>query len=399
MPHPLRFDAPAFGILAVLFLVVGCASGESITDPDWRDALDEEPMPAPLEGLPLLPTGRHWASTLFGGGGPPDEGLLPRLNEATAAGMTGFYFMADWPALEPSPGLLALEEFNATLAWHSALGLRPLVNLSLIDIASLNLPDDLRSGDGNRLRRGLSFDSGEVRVRLFAVLDEIVPRLLDHGGFALLLGNEIDEYFREHPSADLGAYARLLNAARVHVRTLAPELAVGVTLTSQGLRSESVAEILRLATDVVAFNYYPLVTEWGDDWFSVGPLEEVPAELDDLLERYEGAPVIIQELGCPSGSGSESSPEMQAQCFRTMFETLNDAENVRFVSLFTLFDFDPPTCDLIVDIFGISESDLPGNLFDRWRSYLCTLGMLTPEFEPKPAWEAFVEMLETSVHR
>ncbi|TVR65473.1 MAG: hypothetical protein EA422_04045 [Gemmatimonadales bacterium] len=73
-----------------------------------------------------------------------------------------------------------------------------------------------------------------------------------------------------------------------------------------------------------------------------------------------------------------------------MLDTLREFENVRFVSLFTLFDFDEPTCDFIVDIFRLTEEDLPGPLFARWRSYICTLGLLDDSFEPKPAWEAFL---------
>jgi hypothetical protein len=124
------------------------------------------------------------------------------------------------------------------------------------------------------------------------------------------------------------------------------------------------------------------------------PLEDIPASLEQYLAPYGQEPIIIQEIGCPSDEALGSSPEYQQECMRVMFDMLKDYEQVRFVSVFTYHDFDEKTCELVIDFFGLGDEDLPDFIIERLRGFFCTLGMLGPDLEPKPAWQAFLAALE-----
>lgn len=342
--------------------------------------------------LPLLGPGMHIGTTFYGSGDvPDDETLSDVVTNAASQGMDAFTFYADWADLEPEPGRYELGDLEASLVWLDGLDIQPLLNISFIDIADLTLPDDLLNADGSGLAGGMAFDDPVIVTRLNTLLDEIVPLLVEHHGFLLLLGNEVDEHFADVLSSDPQAYARLIDAARTHVQSLQPDLAVGVTLTGTEVRAQGdVFRSLRPVTDVLPFNFYPL-DWWSEDLFTVFDLEDIPVYLDQFMQVYGDAPVVIQELGCPSGEVNGSSLALQAACFEVMFDTLQAYPNVRYVTVFTLYDWDDAACDVMVEFFGLTENDLPGVYFDRWRGFLCTLGLLNPDFSPKPAWDVFLD--------
>lgn len=338
--------------------------------------------------LPLLAPGLHLGSTFYGGGEIPDDPALRQVvADAGEEGLTAFTLYAEWPTLEPSAGSYALEELQATLAWLHGMGYQPLLNITLIDIADLMLVDDLMNDDGSAPSDGLTFDDPLVISRLNALLDQVVPLLVEHGGFLLLLGNEVDEYFADYPAADPAGYAALIDAARQHVHSIAPQLAVGVTLTgTEVLEEGELLSLLRPVTDVLPFNFYPLYTD-TEDWLMLMDEAQTAAAIEQLMAVYENETVVIQELGCPSATANGSSLDLQAACFDQLLGMLSDYPNVRYATVFTLHDFDDEVCDLFVDVFGLTERDLPDGWFPRWRGYLCSLGILNADYSPKPAWD------------
>lgn len=344
--------------------------------------------------IPLLGEGTHFGITYPGSEITGEPALTTKVTEAATRDIEGFTFYAEWNILEPESGVYDFADLETTLRWLSSQKIKSMLNLALINIDLLTLPPDLLASDGTTLADGLTFDHPAVQARLFALLDELVPLFVEHGGFLLSLGNESDSWFNESPAAspdDLDAFAALIAAARDYIHTIAPELAVGVTLTSgETLNQGPVFEALTPVTDIIPFNFYPL-----SDFLTVLPLEDIPSALEAHLQVYGDKPIVIQELGCPSDTSMDSSLDYQAQCFEVVFQTLQKYPHIRFVSVFTLHDWDETTCDLIVDFFSSPEDDeLPPIFLARWRGFHCTLGLLNSDLSPKPAWELFLNIRE-----
>jgi hypothetical protein len=346
----------------------------------------QTPNPA---NLPLLAEGTHFGITYPYSEISNEPEIAAKVSEAAAEGVNGFTFYAEWGVLEPEPGVYDLTSLETTLIWLNSQQIQSMLNLSVINIDWLTLPPDLLNADGTDLADGLSFDHPDVQARLFALLDEVVPLLVANGGFLITLGNELDSWFNGSPAAspeDLTAYAALVAAARDHIHTIEPELAVWVTLTGgEAMNQGTVFQALMPVTDTLPFNFYPL-----SELLTVQHPEGIAAALEAHLQVYGDKPIVIQELGCPSDTSMESSLDYQHECFEVMFETLEAYPQVRYVSVFTLFDWDEPTCDEIVSFFSDPDEEIPPVILARWRGFHCTLGLLNPDLTPKPAWEALL---------
>lgn len=347
-------------------------------------------LAAQPDPLPLLDPDVVLATTFYGSAEPPEAGTWPgvRIEEAVEAGMNGFTFYIDWPELEPEPGVYNLDALEASLAWLDDLGLTPFVNLTVVDIVTLNLPEEYLDEEGEGFAEGWSFDDPRLVARFLGLLDRVVPLVLEYDGFYLGLGNEVDDRFEEHPG-EFESYLAFVAAAVEHVHTLEPELAAGVTVTSAApLGRTPVFEGLRAVSDVVPFNYYGLdpVT------FAAEELEDIPDTLAALMAAYGDDVTMVQETNCVSTEASGSSPALQAQCLDLLLTTMReDYPQIRFVTVFNLFDLDEPTCDLFVELFGFDAEFFTPEERARLRGFVCDLGLVAPDGTPKPAWIPFLE--------
>jgi hypothetical protein len=347
---------------------------------------------SPASSLPLLAAGLHMGTTFYSSGRVPEnQETLNALEEAVTAGMNAFHFNQDWPALEPASGIYNLTELKATLTWLKSQGLTPYLNINLVDIDHLNLPADYLDEAGN-LAAGVRFNDPVFIERFNQLLAEVAPLLVEHGGFYLGVGNEVDERFSEYPE-ELSPYLEFVAAVREHVHELEPRLAMGVTVTSNSiLENSAIVSQLQRVSDVVPFNYYPT-----DDTLRVKDFSLIPDDFKTLIAAYGDNPIIIQELGCPSAEVMNSSLEKQQRCFETMFATLAAYPQVRFVSVFAFQDLDEATCDVLASYINLEQlaaEGLPAQFLERFRAFLCTLGLRQANGSAKPAWQSFLNELQ-----
>jgi len=364
----------------------------------FTTAQDDGAAPDPAT-LPLLPEERHVGTMFYGGGAPPAAELQPRIDDATAVGMNAYTVYLDWPVLEPEPGQYDLTELRNTLEWAETNGLSTFANITVIDIESLLMPAEFLAGDESEdvaFAEESGFTDAELAGRFFALLDEVVPVMIEHGVFYLAVGNEVDGWLNNNPD-QLEDYLQFIQAAREHVRTIAPELAVGVTVTGNiPLFEPDRLDAFYEVADVVSSNIYGI--DLND--FTVSDEAETIELLERFLAAFDGRPVVIPELGCNSAESMNSSPQMQRDCFDTMFNVLTDYPNVRFVTVFTFNDFTTEVCEIVQSFFGFEPGAEFDNIFDqRIADYLCTLGVVNADGSPKPAFDAFlngIQLLRTT---
>ncbi|MEM1096132.1 MAG: hypothetical protein AAGJ10_16150 [Bacteroidota bacterium] len=350
-----------------------------------------DPEPTEASALTLLPDGFTLGTTLYGSAdlswvGESERGLI---EAAADSGMGGFTYYVDWADLEPTPGEYTLDEFTETLATLQGLGLRPFVNITVGDIAEYNLPPDLSDGAGG-LGDGVSLDDPVLIERFGRILDRVVPIAMAHGVFFLGVGNEIDARLDEEGTtpAELGAYTSFVRAARARVHRMAPDLAVGVVLTTTAIRNRTLTfRSMKQVSDVVPFNYGPI-----QDTFFVFDLDDVEADFQEVVDAYGEGPLLIQELTCPSAQTMNASEAWQRDCFVELFDVIEATPRVRFASVFTFQDFDDATCQAVRDaLLGDELEGLPPAVAQRLADYLCELGVIRPDGTPKPAWAEIVK--------
>lgn len=349
-----------------------------------------EPPESEAAELPLLPPGLTVGTTLYGSAdlGALASGERATLTDAAARGLGGFSVYVDWADLEAQEGVYTLDAFLATLDALRALGLTPLVNLTVGDSGGYNLPPGLGDGAGG-VASGVRLDDAAVLERFGRLLDRLSPAIVARGGFWLGLGNEMGEYL-DVDREEREAYAAFVDAARQRVHVREPRLAVGVTLTTGTIRQRTATyRAMRPVADAIATNYGPIQAD-----FTVVPEADILADFREVLQATGDGPLILQELTCPNPASMGASDAWQAACFGILMDEILATPRVRFASVFTFLDFDAPTCQAIQDaLLGDELDDLPPDVAQRLGDYFCGLGVVRVGGQPRPGWEAVLASL------
>ncbi|MGH7865742.1 MAG: hypothetical protein ACREQB_12185 [Candidatus Binataceae bacterium] len=291
---------------------------------------------------------------------------------ARNAGVTGDQLFATWSALEPSPGVYNLTDLqNAVAVLGGSFGWKLEVTIAVLNTTVRETPADLSA---------TAFDDGAMIQRMHALIDQIVP-LFNSNVKYVAIGNEVDIYLANHP-AEWSAYRTFYEDAAAYLRSLAPNVEVGVTTTfslANGSEQANVAA-LNSTSDVVIFTYYPL----GDATTIISP--DAPLiDFPRMVQLGGGKPVVLQEVGLPSSPRNASSARKQARFVRSVFTAWQSVGAlIPFLSYFCMHNFPPALCDELVGYYGVDDPT------GRFRAFICTLGLRTATGKPKPGWNAFV---------
>ncbi|MEL6845114.1 MAG: hypothetical protein AAFP02_18055, partial [Bacteroidota bacterium] len=246
-----------------------------------------QPEENPALALPRLSVGPQIGIIQgFNGDNPPaiQDTIENRMAEARTAGMKIARVQVDWADLEPQPREYDFADLRAALEENQALGLETMLTLSTYDSDDLTIPEDLKSE---------AIDSEATLDRLFALLDQMVPILSQHGVWLMTIANEPDTHFEENP--DLWRNLRnMLIAVRDYSHELDPDLAISMTFTEGGFHQDvrGIRELVK-ECDLACFNYYGQnILGEADD------METVRRDLRALLRAFSDQELVLQELGC-----------------------------------------------------------------------------------------------------
>ncbi|MEM7735588.1 MAG: hypothetical protein AAF267_07335 [Deinococcota bacterium] len=341
--------------------------------------------------IPLLEPDFVLGTTLYGSAdlealNSKDRSLLDAL---VNQGLGGFTYYVDWMDLENEAQEVQLGTFTDTLERLHKLGLVPFVNITVGDSGGYNLPSDLLNDSGALLSPELLAET-HVIERFGRILDELIPVLSQYGGFYLSLGNEMGEYL-DLNELELQAYVQFVTAAKTHIQSINPDMAVGVTLTiGDILTSSKTLQAFKPVVDVIPFNQGPIRAD-----FSVYPTHEIRTHFEEVLAAYGGGTILIQELTCPSPETMGASPAWQAECYEILLDVIRETPDIRFASIFSFQDFSDETCDLFRDaLFGEELDGLPQNIAQILTDYTCYLGLIDGNSQPKPAYEVILKNLQ-----
>lgn len=175
-----------------------------------------------------------------------------------------------------------------------------------------------------------------------------------------------------------------------HVRSIDPQLPVGVILTSAAvLEDQPWHQPILEVSDFAGYNYYAL----NPDVLSVLRDETtVRGQLRELIRAARGLPILIQEFGVPTGLDGVTEAE-QAEIARFMYEEIYDHPRVRWVSWFKMTDFSQAFADAYGQLF-IDEGQ-PLWWVNRFKAWLRGSGVCVYETgQTKQSWQTFLSSLD-----
>jgi hypothetical protein len=293
-----------------------------------------------------------------------------RFRQSVQAGVTYVYLSPKWDELEPRAGQYNWKDIEFQVRQAAQANLPVVCNVRMVDTGNRAMPRDLMS---------LSFRDDKVRKRLLALLDGLMPRLKDNVKL-ILIGNEVDAYFRGRPR-EVSEYARLLDAARRKIQEHQPGLPFSVSVTLEGVGElNSLLKPIFDRSDFMALTYYPLNPD-----FTFREPDVVRGDFSRILAAAGGKKILFQEIGYSTDRLNGSSEGKQARFFANVFRSLRQHEDTILGANF-LFMSDLP--DSVVDSLA-QYYRLPNA--ERFKAFLRTLGMFDQRGRPKQGWQVFRE--------
>jgi len=346
--------------------------------------MDLKPV-APVN-MPLLPPGKH-VTAIYSGANPTSQVTMDAAwAECIAAGADTYELALSWTDIEPSPGVYDTTYLDSLLATLSQSGFSTYLSITTIDTVNLTLPSDLVDpANPQELAPGMTWDSPVMLARFQAVLNLVVPRLVQNGGFFLSVGNEVDSWLGSRPT-QLLPFATFVDTARLHAHGIEPRLAVGVAAQFDVvLFTPAILGALLAVSDNVPLTYYPIK---GD--FSVQDPSVVAGDLAAMAAAVAPRPLLLQEFGYPSGFApaptNGSSNEKQRQFIANCFGAFQANPTLRFASCLQLGDWDPALVAWFATYYGVSAP--------LFAEFLGTLGLRDwATGAAKPAFAEFVNGL------
>lgn len=332
------------------------------------------PQPAPIPVSSDAPR-EGWAGTriALANNTAANEWLTPwsvnkRFHQAVAVGVNYVYLSPKWQDVEPSAGKYVFKDIDFQVKLAQEANLPLVLNLRVIDTANRPIPSDLRD---------LSFADPRMIERLDRLIDEMTPHLKGRVAY-LLIGNEVDVYFRARP-AEVNPYLTLFSAVKTHARSRLNQVATSLTITMDGLPETSgILRPLIDAGDFFSITYYPL-----DATFKVKDPSVVGGDVERILRAAGNKQVLFQEFGYPSSEKNGSSQEKQAQFVANFLDAVSrHRRRIIGANLLFMCDFSNSVTADLAKSYNMPNAE-------RFSAFLQTLGLFDGHGVPKKSWAVF----------
>jgi len=228
---------------------------------------------------------------------------------------------------------------------------------------------------------------------VLAAFDEHLRELLSlYGPYIdyFHIGNEIDIYYGMHPE-EWPEYETFFKRGAEVVRAYDPRIKIGVVVMTK-TAEEKYWKTLEPYCDFLSVTYYVPCSMSEPAPAAEGLKPDNPryfaTEFARAFERAGNKPVLIIEVGCATHPKVDSTPELQAEFIRLLFDWLPGKED-KLLGMLWLNGQDWPF-DQIAEIL---EGELMPSVLksESFKRYLTSLGLLDEHGKKKPGYDVFKE--------
>jgi hypothetical protein len=296
--------------------------------------------------------------------------MIKRFDQTLDTGVGFVVANGNWSQMETRKGQYKLDSLNYLLSVSRQLPVS--YTLRVIDTVGRDVPSDLR---------GVRWNDGKMRDRLFALIDAMTPLLRDRVRW-FMLGYEITEYMNRHPE-EANDFAALFEATKKHLQERVPGIKVSSTLMFSGIdQLEGRLSALDRQMDLLVLTYAPLEAD-----FSVKDPSVVPADFEKMMQRAAGRKILLQEIGYPSSSVVNSSQAKQAEFYRLAFQQLDrNPQAFAAVNWMVLGDLSDSVTKQYSQFYGLKN-------VAKFEAVLQTMGMFDTHGQAKKSWDVYQEQM------
>lgn len=284
--------------------------------------------------------------------------------------------------LEPRPGQYVWtgatdDKFLAHLKEVREWGYKVSITFTNVHMDQKHLPEYLK---------GKRFNDPYFLERWQKYLEVFLSRYGDYIDY-LNIGNEVNNYFGKHYN-EWGDYLEFFRQGEKVIRRMKPKIKVGIVLVES--QRESYWKQVEPYCDHMAITYYTPCSAFGKsptaEALDKNHYKYFGRTLNESLRVAGGKKILITEIGCATHPDIDSSPELQVQFIKALFEWLAGRED-RIAGMSWLSPTDWP--------YEATQKALQGYLdpaalqHESFMKYLTSLGLKYEDGREKPGYAAF----------
>ena len=284
--------------------------------------------------------------------------------------------------IEPRPGQYvwtrgAKDEFRAHLQELKEWGYEVSITFTNVHMDQKHLPDYLK---------GKRFNDPYFLERWQKFLEGFLPRYGDYIDY-LNIGNEVNNYFGKHYD-QWSDYLEFFQRGEKVIRRLKPKIKVGIVLVES--RRAYFWKQVEPYCDHLAITYYTPCSTFGKsptaEALDKNHYKYFGRTLHEAIRVASGKKILITEIGCATHPDIDSSPELQAQFIKALFQWLNGKED-KILAMSWLAPTDWPYEATRQALQGYLDAALLQH--EAFMKYLTSLGLKYEDGKQKPGYAAF----------
>ncbi len=288
--------------------------------------------------------------------------------------------------LEPKPGQYVWagttnDEFQAHLKEVKGWGYKVSITFTNVHMDQKHLPDYLK---------GRRFNDPYFLERWHKYLEGFLSRYGDYIDY-LNIGNEVNNYFGKHYD-EWADYLEFFRRAENVIHRLKPKIKVGIVLVES--RRESFWKQVEPYCDYLAITYYTPCSAFGKsptaEALDRNHYKYFGRTLDEAVRIAGGKEILITEIGCATHPNIDSSPQLQVQFIKALFQWLDGKED-KILGMSWLSPTDWP--------YEATKQALQGYLdaaalqHEPFMQYLTSLGLKYEDGREKPGYAVFKDAI------
>jgi hypothetical protein len=222
----------------------------------------------------------------------------------------------------------------------------------------------------------------KLQNQTVTTLDAILSRyyIVDY----VIIGGNIDIYFREHPS-EIPQYADFFNGVYSKLKAKHPEVKFGNWFSLNDIVNHYQGDVVGKLNqgDFVAYSYAPVDMLY----YQSNSTDKEGVNLHKMIDYAKGKKIALMEVGWSTDKSINGTKEDQQKFVKIVYDFYKkNQSNFEFLTWYRQYDRSVDTCynSLNKDTNSMFDNNI---VMNNTAAYLCGTGLFDVDKNPKPAWD------------
>ena len=298
---------------------------------------------------------------------------------STGIGRSNVYL--SWPIMEPAEGNYNWKYSDLLMGLNREQHLNVTLYFSVINNQNLGpFPNWMGNPQLDQ----------KLQNQTVTTLDNILSRyyIVDY----VIIGGNIDSYFREHPS-EIPKYVDFFNGVYSKLKVKHPDVKFGNWFSLNDVSNHFEGDMVGKLNqgDFVAYSYAPVDLLYYEN----NGTEQQGANLHKMIDYAKGKKIALMEVGWSTSKSINGTKENQQKFVKVVYDFYKkNQSNFEFLTWYRQYDRPVDTCynSLNRATHSMFSTD---TILNNTAAYLCGTGLFDMDKNPKPAWDELKKQIQS----